>query len=113
MQLIEEVADEGSSFFPRIDFLDEDGAPVTVDTCFWKLTDMQGNVINERDAVEITPINTTYVVIPLGGSDLEVMGDAVASRLLTVYGTYTSSTYGANKPYRHQIKFNIQPEIGG
>lgn len=111
MLVIEELAEEGSSFYPRIDFYDEDGAAMTPDTLYWSLTDMAGNVINARSAVVVS-VPSTYLTLKLSGDDLKVEGDDIASRLITYYGTYTSSTHGSGRPFLFQTKFNIQPRIG-
>jgi hypothetical protein len=59
MQIIEEIAEEGSSFFPTIAFLDEAGAAMTPTLLHWKLTDMQGNVINPRSQVDVESLSTS------------------------------------------------------
>jgi hypothetical protein len=112
MQVIEDVANEGSSFYPTISFLDENGQAMTPDTLKWKLTDPSGNVVNGRSEVtESSP--STSLTIALGGADLDVLGDHTAARILTLWGTYTSSTHGAGRPFTFQVMFNIQPSVGG
>ncbi|OGO40601.1 MAG: hypothetical protein A2Z04_04430 [Chloroflexi bacterium RBG_16_57_9] len=112
MQQIEEIAEEGSSFYPTIEFLDEAGAAMTPTLLHWKLTDMKGNVINSRTQVEVAA-PATSLTLPLGGGDLDVLGNDVIERLITAWGTYTSSTHGAGQTFLFQFKFNIQPRVGG
>ena len=112
MYMIEELADEGSSFYPTVTFDDELGQSMTPSTLFWKLTDPMGNVINSRSAVTVA-VPASSVTIALGGADLEVLGDHVATRIITLWGTYTSSNHGAGRPFTFQAQFNIQPRIGG
>jgi len=112
VQIIEEVADEGSSFFPTINFYDEAGNLVEPTAIKWKLTDMLGNPINARSEVVETPSGTSFT-FALTGADLELLGDNMGGRILTVWGTYTSVTFGAGKSYSHQVQFNIQPRVGG
>jgi len=112
MQIIEEVADEGSSFYPTVSFFNEDGGAFTPTTLTWKLTDMRGNVVNSRSAVVVGAPSTT-LALELTGADLEVIGDNVVSRLITVWGTYVSATYGSGQPFSYQAMFNIQPRVGG
>jgi hypothetical protein len=112
MQVIEEVANEGSSFYPTITFQDENGQDMTPDTLKWKLTDPAGNVVNGRSEVTVGAPSTS-ITIALGGADLDVLGDHVAARVLTLWGTYTSTTHGSGQPFTFQALFNIQPRIGG
>lgn len=112
MQTIEEVAQEGSSFYPRIDFLSESGGAVVPDTLYWNLTDMDGNTINARSAVQVVSPSQSYYVFVLSGADLNVLGNGIAERILTAYGTYTSSVHGSNRPFLFQVKFGIQPKVG-
>lgn len=112
MQIIEEIAEEGSSFYPTIAFMDEFGAAVTPTVLHWKLTDMFGNVINSRSQVEVASPGTS-LALALAGADLDALGNDVVSRLITVWGTYTSTAFGAGMTFLFQAKFNIQPRVGG
>lgn len=112
MQIIEEIAEEGSSFYPTIEFLNEADAAMTPTVLHWSLTDMQGNVINSRTQVEVAAPSTS-LTIALSGADLAVMGKDIASRLITCWGTYTSDVHGAGMTFLFQAKFNIQPRVGG
>lgn len=58
-----------------------------------------------------TGLNSTSTVT-LSGDDLRNQSDAVASRLLTFWGSYTSTTYGAGMVFRQQVMLNIEPELG-
>jgi hypothetical protein len=112
MQVIEEVADEGSSFYPTITFLDENGQAMTPTTLKWKLTDPAGNVINGRSEVAVSSPSSS-LTIALGDGDLAVLGDHTAARIITLWGTYTSTTHGSGRPFTFQVMFNIQPRVGG
>lgn len=112
MQIIEEIAEEGSSFFPTVYFYDETGAVMTPTTLFWSLTDMKGNAINARTAVSVGAPSTS-LTIALRGADLDVIGNDIAARLLTFYGTYTSGVHGSGMTFLFQAMFNIQPRVGG
>ena len=50
--------------------------------------------------------------IALSGDDLRNSSEAVAARLITFWGTYTSTTYGAGMLFRQQVMLNIEPELG-
>lgn len=112
MQIIEETAKEGSSFYPTVEFIDEDGAAFTPTTLYWKLTDLRGNVINSRSQVTVGAPSTS-LSLNLTGNDLAVLGDNIASRVITVWGTYVSTTFGAGQAFSFQAQFNIQPRVGG
>lgn len=112
MQIIEEIAEEGSSFYPAVEFVDEDGAAFTPSTLYWKLTDLRGNVINSRSQVTVA-VPSTSLSINLTGADLDVLGDNIVSRVITVWGTYISTTFGAGQSFSFQAQFNIQPRVGG
>lgn len=111
MDILAKTAKERSTYFVDVAFLDEDDQPFTPNEIFWRLTDMAGNIINLRDAVEITSPDIV-VTIELAGEDLRNRSEAVAARLITIYGTYDSVNYGAGKVYRQQCLLNIEPELG-
>ena len=112
MQIIEEIADEGSSFYPTVEFINEDGAAFTPSALYWKLTDVRGNVINSRTQVTVGSPSTS-LTFALTGNDLTVLGDNPVARIITVWGTYVSTTYGAGMTFSFQAVFNIQPRVGG
>jgi hypothetical protein len=82
------AANEKSSYFVTVSFTDEEGQAVTPDTLIWTLTDSNGNVVNDREDVEITP--DTSVTIVLSGDDLP-HAPYPGSLYLLVEATYTSS----------------------
>lgn len=67
----EKEVNEKSSMCISITFYDEDGNEVTPDTATWTLTDRDGNVINSRLDVAITPATT--VEISVTGDDLQIV----------------------------------------
>ena len=77
----------------------------------WTLTDKNGNVINSRSAVAISPASSVNIV--LGGDDLALQpgesGDT--ERHLTVAGTYYSNT-GSDLPLKSACKFVIEDLAG-
>lgn len=82
---------ERSTFVIRASFTDEAGATVAPNSGLtWTLTDVVGNVVNERDAVTIAPATTITIV--LHGADLAISESYRDNRrVLTIEGTYTSS----------------------
>lgn len=103
-------ANEQSTFWITIGFLDEDNNAMAPDVATWTLTDLKGNIINTQEDVSITTPETSETV-ELSGDDLAVDGNDVVQRLVTLEGTYTSVNYGAGKPFKFQIQFPIEPTI--
>lgn len=109
------VAKEGSSYFVAVSFEDEDGNAVYPDTVVWTLTDLDGNIINERQDVSIAAAATIEVV--LSGDDLKCdddvpnVGDWGVWRELLVEATYTTPARGT-LPLAAAARFRVQPHVG-
>lgn len=103
-------ANEGSVYWVIVGFLDEDNNAMAPDVATWTLTDLMGNLINDREDVVISTPETEEPV-ELSGDDLAVDGNDVVQRIITLEGTYTSIVYGADKPFSIQIQFPIEPTI--
>ena len=102
---LDELADEESTFVVTVPFVDEDGSPITPDTGLnWTLSDREGNVINGRNAVTITPATTVHIAI--FGDDLALPDINDRIRVVTVQGTYDSAL-GNNLPIKIEITFGI------
>ena len=110
MIVLTTVANEKSVYWITVAFLDEDNAAMAPDVCTWTLTDMEGNIINSREDVSITTPETSET-LELSGDDLAVDGNDIVNRLITLEGTYTSDTHGAEKPFKIQISFPVEPAI--
>ena len=87
-------------------FTDADGTAVTPNALTWSLTDYEGNVINSRSGVVVTPAASVSIV--LGALDLDT---DQGKRVFTIEGTYNSATHGNNLPIREQASFRIKPWI--
>ena len=96
-------AESGSTYVLTCAFTDADGTEVTPTTVVWSLTDNNGNIINSRDDVSITP--GTSINIVLSGDDL-LRSDGTV-RKLTIDAVYNSSTYGTDLPLTEQATFYI------
>jgi|SRR3990167_9583028 len=81
-------AKERSTYVITVAFTDDEGAAVTPTSATWTLTDLDGNVINERSAVAITPLSTSATIV-LTGDDL-VIGTYGEERELLVQAVYDS-----------------------
>jgi hypothetical protein len=110
MIVLTEVANEKSSYWVIVNFLDEDNGAMAPDVCTWTLTDMEGNVINVREDVAIVTPELSET-LEFSGNDLAVDGNDIVNRLITLEGTYTSDVHGADKPFIIQIQFPVEPAI--
>lgn len=101
------IANEQSAYFVTAAFTDETGAGVVpnVGTLTWTLTDLSGNVVNNRSAVPLT--SAASVTIVLRGDDT-VLGGALqgTARVVTFQCTYNSSL-GSDLELKEQIMFEI------
>lgn len=102
---------EGSACGIVASFTDEEGAALVPLTLTWTLSDTEGNVINSRADVVVTPASS--VTITLSGNDLEMTEtEKVATeedfvlRVLTVEGTFNSDL-GSGLPIRDQVTFAV------
>ena len=99
---ITDTANEKSTFALELAITDENGDPLTPNTLTWTLTDLAGNVINERAGIEIaTPASTVTVV--LSGDDLALPERAAPLRVVTLEGTYDSDL-----PLKEEVQFPIR-----
>jgi hypothetical protein len=103
-------AEKGTAKVTAGPFLDEDtpANEVTPSSITWKLTDRNGNVINSRTAVSVTPAAT--VEFALTGNDLALSGDDTG-RVLLISWEYDSSL-GSDLVGREQAHFSIEAMVG-
>jgi|WetSurSiteA1Bulk_404760.scaffolds.fasta_scaffold96647_1 hypothetical protein len=105
------VAIEKSSYVVNVAFEDENGNSCVPIYANWTLTDMDGTIINSRNAVGISNNElANNISIALSGNDLALSNNnAVRSekRIFTIRGNY-SSTYGT-LPFTDQVIFTVQP----
>jgi len=107
--ILDEKANERSSYFPIITFRDEPGALVVPITATWTLLDGLGAVVNARNNVPISPL-ASVVTLVLHGADLAV-GVAGVARDLVIQSTY-NSTLGNGLENNEVIHFDIEPLPG-
>lgn len=99
-------ATEGSAYPVTVTLTDDAGSALVPDTATWTLTDLGGNVVNARNAVELTPGSSMTLV--LSGDDLDVAtGYENAERCLIIEGTYTDPTFGSGLDFRQEFRFTI------
>lgn len=109
--LEDHVQEESTALF-SLTFTDEAGVTIQaadITSLNWTLTDTAGNIINNRDAVDI-PSPTNPQKILLQGYDLVIPGADNVQRVLTAEGTY-NSTNGSNLPIKDQCRFWIDSLI--
>ena len=90
-------------------FTDDDGIAVTPKTLKWTLVDNLGNVINEREQVEVSSLSTSVDIV-LSGDDLAATvseNTKYFKRFLVVEATY-DSTSGSDLPLKDEALFHIK-----
>lgn len=100
---IKTQANEESTFKITVAFFDAADAAVTPKSATWSLLDKDGNVVNSRDAVTITPLDTTVDIV-LSGDDL-LRADGKTRKLL-VQAIYDSDE-GTDLPLNDELTFQI------
>ncbi len=111
METLSTVAGEESTYIVTCTFTDEDDVAMTPNTVTWQLTDMRGNVINNRTAVSEAAAEVVNIV--LSGDDLSLLTDTNdTTRIVTVWGTYDSATYGNGLKYTDEVRFAIENYVG-
>lgn len=107
MVKLSKLAPEEGTFVVVASFFDEDDAAVTPTSVLWTLTDSNGNVINNRENISVTP--GTSVNIVLYGDDLKITNREV-TRIVTVKIVYDSD-YGTGLPMKKQCMFQIEDDV--
>lgn len=80
------------------------GATLSMTVLTWTLTDLDGNVINNRLDVALTPAATVMVI--LSGPDLAIGTNGIKRQVL-LKGTYNSSL-GNGLSLRKAVRFEIE-----
>ena len=108
IKLSGEYAVENSSYLIRLDATDELDQAVTPKTGVWSLTDADGNVINNRDQVAISPLAATMYVL-LKDDDLALSAGFTGKSELRHFlfeGTY-DSIYGNDNELKDVLIFPV------
>lgn len=98
------TATEQSTYVVSVAFTDETGASVVPSAVAWTLSDVEGNVVNSRSAVSVTPAASIKIV--LSGDDLAVNSTAGNIRKLYIAATYNSSN-GIGLLFKDEATINI------
>ena len=110
--LLSERAKEESTYIIRVDFYDESSPPLemTPNSIYWTLVTLEGDIINSRSKVSVTPASTVYLV--LKGDDLAMDGSSeTITREVRISGSYDSA-YGTGLPYNDAVRFEIINIVG-
>ena len=102
---IEVHAREENSYTVVCTFTDEDDSGCVPNTLTWTLTDMDGNVLNGRDAVSVSPSATAENIL-LAPTDTTIISGQNNKRLFLVEWTYDSD-YGTGLYGKEQAIFVI------
>ena len=104
---LEDNAKEKATYVITVAFKDENGTAITPKTLSWSLTDRKGRVINSREDVAVgSPSSSENIV--LSGNDLALANNDNRIRVLSIYATYDSATYGNDLPLREEAEFKIE-----
>lgn len=98
------AANEESTFFVTVEFLDEDGAAITPTSIKWSLRNGGGAIVNDR--VDQAETAAPSVTITLKGDDLKYSEGTY--RFLTVEAVYGASAL----PLVDELKFEIKDLVG-
>jgi hypothetical protein len=104
METLTTHATQGSTYAIPVSFKDENDQAVTPNAAEWYLYDLDGNIINDREAIEIETPSTTNTIV-LTGDDLP----AGTLRVLVLF-TYDSDL-GDDLPARVEIEFTVDATI--
>ena len=98
------MADEGSPYFVRVAFADEDGSAVTPNSAAYTVTARYGTVIGSLSSVEISSLATSVDIL-LTGADVTI-GSNGQVRILSVEYIY-DSTLGSGLTAYTEAQFTI------
>lgn len=100
---LNEVAVDESTYLIKVSFYDVNDQPVSPVSVLWSLKDRDGNIINNRDNVSVSP--EPEINILLTGDDIDYADTAF--RRLHIDAVYNSDL-GSNLPLRDCCNFNIK-----
>ena len=99
------IALERSTVALVASFRDEADELITPTVVNWSLTDGDGNIINENDAIDVSPANQITVV--LSGDDLALSAGDDGRRQVVIRATY-DGTLGDDLPIVGVLEFTVR-----
>ena len=103
---------EGGTYKISVAFATMAGVPFSPKTCHWSLTDMVGNIINDRYQVAKVVSGTSEDFIIFGDDLMRLSADDDFRRLFTVQITFDATFDGIDYndlPDGAQVEFSIAP----
>lgn len=100
---------QNGTYIVTISFIDENGDAFSPVTLFWSLVDINGDIVNNREDVEISN-PTSEESIVLSGDDLAVTDELSTRRIVLISGTY-NSTLGNGLPLVDSVAFTIRRQV--
>ena len=97
------IAIEQSTYVITASFTDETGSAVVPNSVTWTLLNGDGQIVNSRSEVSVTPASS--IVIVLSGDDLDL--DDGETRKIRIDAVY-DSTNGTNLPLKDSETFAIE-----
>ena len=105
MYLVQEEVTERSTLSIRCSFYDESGEYVLPTSIVWNLSDVAGNIINDRQNVEIE--TNPIITLSLAREDTTIAENNDAIRIITIIALYNSNI-GEDLSLVEEIKFKIK-----
>lgn len=102
-------AEDSSTYGAEFTLYDSTDQTVTPNTVKWSLYDANGNIVNSRNAVNVSPASPVTIV--LTGDDLAVTGADEDVRYLRIYGTYDGSL-GNDFAYSEELMIIVNGQHG-
>jgi hypothetical protein len=109
---LDTLAPEQGTYVITVAFTDEDGIAVVPVTMVWSLRKRSDSaIVNSRESVEISPLDSTSTIV-LSGLDLERFGgNDGGERRVTLEGTYNSNL-GNGLEFTSEVEFQIDEYLG-
>ena len=105
MAWLRELAEEQSTYPVLVRCEDEQGSAVVPNEAFWSLMKLDGEIVNGRDRIPLTP--SFEMTVLMTGDDLAVEDGETRKRTLLIEGTYDSDM-GNDLPIRDSARFRIK-----
>ena len=107
IKLLDKVAPEEGTYTIKFDFKDEIGTLVIPTAINWWLSDLNGDIINNRSEVAATPANPYYLTMKGADLRLHQVESNEDFRVVTLRGTYNSDR-GSSLPFTYAVMFKLK-----
>jgi hypothetical protein len=105
--MLNEPAEERSTYVVTARFKDQAGGSVTPDTVKWSLTDSRGVILNNKEN-QVIAVPASVVDIVLYGDDLKIIDPSkdVETRVVVVEATYSYAGF-TDLPLNDEVMFSL------